>query len=338
VLTRIGIDDPLRAIEMMLESERSVSRSVSLSRVVTAILDAGSASIEQLANSVLLLPNSGEAQEVVANLTTSWASENPGAALNWLMRQGTQCGGQSMQGPCAMITPQLFNVAAQHMGAQDPSLALNYADRVPPEMRTDWVRATAAGLAREDPREAAVWVGRLGNDPDYGPAAVAVVEHLARIDVQAAASLLDTVPAGAGISGAVHAVASAWAGTDPWSAASWIVSVDDERVRTPALTNIIREWSQADLRAASSWLYSYPQGRERDALINTAIGVGVNGGELDGSLLSALSTDEAREQAAANAVQTIAMNGDLLTARRWLDLHVRTRATRERLERTLDAL
>jgi hypothetical protein len=254
------------------------------------------------------------------------------------MRHGTQCGGQSLQGQCAMITPQLFNVTAQHMGAQDPALALNYADRVPPEMRTDWVRATAAGLARENPREAAVWVGTLGNDPDYGPAAVAVVEHLARIDVQAAATLLDTVAEGAETANAVQMIASAWAETDPWSAANWVGQVDDERVRNSALTNLIRDWSREDLRAAGSWIYSYPQGSGRDGLIKTAIGVGVNDGVLDGNLLSALSTDAAREQAAANAVQMMAMNGDLVTARRWLELYVRTRETRERLERTIDSL
>jgi hypothetical protein len=34
----------------------------------------------------------------------------------------------------------------------------------------------------------------------------------------------------------------------------------------------------------------------------------------------------------------MAMNGDLVTARRWLELYVRTRETRERLERTIDSL
>ena len=136
---------------------------------------------------------------------------------------------------------QFLNQLGQLQGQNDPTEALQMADRIPPgNARQTYLHALISGLASQD--------GEL------------------------AAEYATALPLGENQASVIHSVASQWSYRDPAAAMKWVSSLPDNQTVMQAQQQVVSQWINADSDAAKEWLVSQPAGPRRDQLLQGTIG------------------------------------------------------------------
>lgn len=228
------------------------------------------------------------------------------------------------------LAPADLSALAQQAAVSAPEVAMRTAERLPPEHRATWVASVADALARSSPERARAFLAEQRDEPGYEQGVVAVVRRLAPVDPPAAAALLATVEPSPQMQSAALSVAAAWGRENPTAAADWAVELGQPR----PIGAVATAWAREDSRAAERWALGLQSAGMRDAGIMGVLSAAAESGELDPALLSALSSDKARQQGAGRLILQIART-DQARARVLLDTYLSDPALRRQIEAQL---
>src|SRR5690606_14330236 len=153
LLMRLAQTQPQRAVEIALASQHpeTVSRA---SSVVSVAPRSGGVAPVRLADLFLAQPRNAISNQAIQNLIGNWADVDAAGALDWLLSKSNTL-------PIAVLSGagnQLMNV---------PEVAVRYIDRLPAEVRADWLRAVATGYVRKDPAAGIAFIERLSAEPGF---------------------------------------------------------------------------------------------------------------------------------------------------------------------------
>jgi hypothetical protein len=232
-----------------------------------------------------------------------------------------------------VLPPEIYRRTANRL-ARNPDLAARYLDRLPADMRSDWIEIVAGGYAAMDPQAAVRWVERYRDDPAYEASIAAIAKHVVQFDGAAAARLMDSIPL-ANRSNDVQSLAMTWASSSPGSAAQWVETIADQQVRETASRGIALVWANAEPAAAAQWILGFPSGPARDDLLEAATALLFRtDAPLASRLLNAFASDPVRQRTVVTAATRI-FREDEAAARRLVAEHVTNPDLLESFERTL---
>jgi hypothetical protein len=257
-----------------------------------------------------------------------WASRSLTAALDWTLANGER------------VPPVAFANLAGSVARNDLATAERYLTQVPERARFAWLQGMAQSYAQTDPSAAANWVEQFRGEAAYPTAVAQIAQSLARLDPAAAAGVLERVDdAGTAdaqaLSMAAYSVGNAWARSNAVAAADWArrFATDDERAR--ALGAVAEVWASTDYAAARSWSLRLPVGTPRDAALRPLLGAAESGNDIDASVLSAFSSDSARQNGVLGAIHRIAQRNPA-DARLVAERYLSTPEQRQQAERRID--
>jgi hypothetical protein len=191
---------------------------------------------------------------------------------------------------------------AQQLARQSPRAAAQYADRVIPAFRDDWITAVAGGYAQADPGGAQAWLQQYRGQPVFEAAVAAMVRNSAGMDPAGAAGMLQTLnPSSEAVTELAAIVASAWAGQD------WV--------------------------AAQNWTAALPAGQGRDNALSGMLRMRQD--VPDPSFMALFSSDQQRQQAVSSVILQVAQF-DVSRARDLLRQYVDDPRERQQLEQTIE--
>jgi hypothetical protein len=99
-----------------------------------------------------------------------------------------------------------------------------------------------------------------------------------------------------------------WANRDPRAAARWTQTIDDSRARSAATNAAVMIWAANDPSAAQNWVMDLERGEARDQALNALVLRISSSGNLDRSLLTAFSGDNARQEALRRVIPNVSRN------------------------------
>jgi len=320
--------DPHRALDVALELAAPAERM----RAVQYVVMMGArddAAAEAIANRLLTSDDPELQESVGAMLVSSWSRRSPESAMRWLLANGQNA------------SPNVFMELGQQLAARDPRNAIAQSGQIPAAARESWINGVAQGYAQNDPQGAIDWLAQFRAEPWYDRAATAVAMSVAQRDGATAARLIDDLgPERTGMQAQqlANTVATNWANHDPAAAADWAMDRRTEPERTTAVRNVVGIWSNQDPVAARQWTLRLPQGASRDGALTAVLTTTAfrRSGGLDTSVLSAFSSDSARQQAVLQVVQGLAYR-DPVGARGVVDTYLTDPSSRAQGERMLDA-
>jgi hypothetical protein len=268
----------------------------------------------------------------------AWAARDPSAALEELgsldPADARAAGVAALRGLGGGDLRSVRRVMAALPGnVQQPFL---YTAQIPQQAREQWITALAGSYAQFDAQGALAWIAQFRGEPAYDAAAGAVAQRLARLDPQAAASLVQNIEHPSNeAAGAAARVASELAQAGPRGAARWAFSLNDARTRRAAVGAVVQRWAAQDAESAQSWALSLPRGANRGAALGQLVGAVARSGTPDGNLLAAFSDDRQRQRAARAAAFVIAQH-DAEEARAFADAQITDPALRRSAEQMIE--
>jgi hypothetical protein len=236
------------------------------------------------------------------------------------------------------VPKEAISQAGLNLARTDPPAAIGYLDRVPPEMRANWLSAVADGYAQTDPRAASRWIAQYRGERGYDAAVAAVAARTARQDPAAAAQLLGSIDASQApdAAGSARTIAMSWARQDAAAAAGWARGLSGEAA-AGAVSAVASQWAASDAPAARNWVMSLPPNAARDAALVQLVGATAGTAMADPALLDAFSSPAARAQGIAEAVSFVAAR-DTEVALRLVDEHITEPRLRERARRSIETM
>lgn len=290
-------------------------------RMMTALVSGSSFGAQEtaaLADRMLALSPRGRALQT---LTSIWATRAPTDALPWLLAHRDSVSSSAI--------PQ----AGLSLARKDPAAAIAYLDRMPGDLRPNWLSAVAEGYAQNDARAAAEWISRYRGERGYDAAVAAVASRAARQDPVAAARLLDSIDVREVPDAAASArtIAQSWARQDAAAAAMWARTLPSDAA-AGALSAVAGQWAARDAGAARNWVTSLPPGEARDAALAQIVGATAGTAQADSTLFDAFSSAAARERAISDAARIVALR-DSAVARELVDRYVTDPELRRSAER-----
>ena len=260
-----------------------------------------------------------QSKALLARLASTWVQREPEGALEWALSQG------------AAIDAATIGNMASTFASRDATAAAAYTDRLPPQLRPTWLTQVAGPYARFDPAGAMRWLDRYQGQQGYDVALRQMATQAAQTDPRTAAAMLERANADVQL-GAAQTVASSWARMEPEAAARWAATLTDPRARARAIAAAATAWASADAPAAEAWALSLSLGAPRDDALLALLPRRLAAGEpLDGRLLAAFSSAQARESAIERVYPTLRAR-DPAEAQRVLDAYVTDPLQRQRLE------
>jgi hypothetical protein len=246
----------------------------------------------------------------------AWAQREPAQAAEWFVSNAAST-------PVDVVT-----LVAGRYANVDPMRAASFTARLPSAARGAWLRGVAGSYAERDPRAALDWVEQFRGSQEYDAAAVAVIQSAARVDPAAAEQALESIGKEDERRNAAAALAMNWARLDPAAAATWAASLREPLLQFAAVTSVQSVWATEDLPAARAWVLAQPAGQARDAGITMLLTTSARFGVPDASLLSALSSEQARMPAVRETAVELARR-DPEAARAFVATNVADRTQRD---------
>ena len=245
-----------------------------------------------LADRVLAESPRGRAVQTLASM---WAQRAPAEALPWLLAHSDS------------VASNAIPLAGSSLARADAAAAIAYLDRVPAELRAEWLSAVADGYAQNDARAAASWIAQYRGERGYHAGAAAVAARLARQDPAAAARLFASIDAAEAPDAPASArtIAASWARHDPIAAASWARELPASTA-AGALSVVASQWAARDAPAARSWVTSLPPNEARDAALVQIVGATAGTAAADPYLLDAFSSPAAQQRGIGEAARIVA--------------------------------
>ena len=226
LLSRLAETEPVAALE--LASQIDSLRDSERARV--AVLEvwgrkAPAAAIAWANNALAGEPSRTRNSQLMA-IYRGYAANNPAAAF----QQALAINDNRLKNH---LLDQVIKVQIESGGLQAAKLAVDLL--TDPEMQRSLRRELVDEWAEFDPKAAAAYVAKLGEDAD---------------------------------SSIKSALVSEWAESDPAAAAAWLSSLNvDDPAIARASSSVIREWTRYDLAASADWLNSLPASPELDRAV-----------------------------------------------------------------------
>ncbi|HEY3517643.1 MAG TPA: hypothetical protein VGL98_11400 [Gammaproteobacteria bacterium] len=323
VLAGVAEQDPQRAMDLAFSLD--ANERMRALQFVAMTGTRNDAAAEAMANRLLATDDRQLRESIGQMLIMSWSQRSPESAMRWLVANGQS------------LPPNLFTQLGQQLAMRDPRNALAQSTQIPAAARDQWLQGVAQGYAQNDSQGAIDWLAQFRGEPWHDRAVTSVAMTIADRDGAAAARLIDELGAEGLPPHLASTVAMNWANRDPTAAAAWALERRNEQERAMAVHSVVTVWSNQDAAAARQWMFRLPQGAMRDGALTTVL---VNSamqrsGPLDTSLLNALSSDAARQQAVQHVVGGLAYN-DPARARAVID-GLTDPSLRAQGERALDA-
>jgi hypothetical protein len=237
----------------------------------------------------LLSTDSAFADQVLQQLTASWARRDPDRFFDWF------------QGHSGSLDQPLVASIASAYAASDIQSALAMIDRLPQNMKSTWVEQLAGPYAARDPQAALTWIQQFQGQPFYEAAHSQAIVQLANSDPDLAATMLnDLSPALR--SATAPRIAQTLSARDPEAAADWAYSLTEPAVAADAVSNVVAGWIRRDLQSARSWVLDLERGEVRDDALMALIS-GSYGTNLDPRpIIDEIDSEETRRQATQLAI------------------------------------
>jgi hypothetical protein len=281
-----------------------------------------SAQTAALADRLLAQQNRGAALQMLAS---AWATRAPEDALNWLLANRSR------------TTSRSIAQAGMNLARTNPTAAVGYLERIPNELRANWISAVAEGYAQQDARAAANWVTQHRGEAGYDAAVAAVAARTAQQDPVGAARLFDSVDVtqAPDAPGSARTIAATWARQDPQAAAAWAHSLAHDDTAVGAISAVANQWVSRDAAAARNWAMSLPRDAARDAALVQVLGATAGTPGADAVLVDAFSSSAAQQRGLNEAVRIIAAR-DADVARQLADQYITDPGTRQAAERFIE--
>ena len=227
LLSRLAETEPVAAMELALQIESLRDNE----RARVAVLEVWgrkdpAAAIAWANNALAEQPSRTRNSQLMA-IYRGYAANNPGAAFQQALAINDNNRLKNH------LLDQVIRVQIESGGLQAAKLAVDLV--ADPEMQRSLRRELVDEWAEFDPKAAAAYVVKLGEDAD---------------------------------SSIKSALVSEWAESDPAAAAAWLSSLnEDDPAIARASSSVIREWTRYDLAASADWLNSLPASPELDRAV-----------------------------------------------------------------------
>lgn len=320
VVDGIAHTDPGRAMDAVLSLDSEEAQSNAMMMITARSTYSGDPAA--LAGRLIALPEGRVKDQAMQTLTSNWSQADPESALKWLLANADQAGAEG------------FRQVSQYLGHTDPELAARQTSKVPPAHREVWIQSVADGYAQIDPAAALNWISQYQGEPAYEAGLAAIVQQSAQQDPRTAARMFGTIGDSPHAANAASAVADRWARSDPRAAAAWAEGIEQDQARVSAVSRIAQRWAGSDPQAAKRWVLELRSDSERDVALASLIQAIASKETPDGTLLTAFSSDTARNQALTSVVYRVAKR-DPNAARRLIDEHISDEHTRRQAEQSL---
>ncbi len=317
VLSSIAVKDPALALGLVDGLDSSRAQAEAMQGITMHLAANGKATLAGA--HILTMEDKGAQTSALEFLGPIWASNDPEAALAWFLDNRS-----------ALPSMTLDNLAAT-FAQSNPQQAARFIDRVPADMRSNWMTRVAEGLAHEDPGAAQTWLEQFRGEPGYGDAAATVMLYRGRDDPDQLISALNDLEDPQLASQAAGLAADTLASREPAAAAAWAAQLDDESTRIEAVGQVARQWAESDAGAARSWILGLGGGLARDAAITHYLTAQAS----EAALLSAYSSDTARQIGIQEALYGISRR-DPEAARQLIDDYITDPTLRARAEQVLN--
>jgi hypothetical protein len=225
-----------------------------------------------------------------SSILSTWAATDPVAAGKYLADNIDELGSTN-----GWMNGRMAGSVASEWAKQDPKAALEWAQKLPDEMRRDAMQQVLTEMAssdptsaidyvmkmeageertkmldevasqygRQDPKEALTWAASLKGE-EQQLAQRKVLESWSRSSPTEAAAHVDAMDADARAAN-VRTVADSWSWTDAAAAGNWVISQPPGAETNDATRKVVENWMRADSVKASSWVSELPKGDTRDS-------------------------------------------------------------------------
>jgi hypothetical protein len=162
----------------------------------------------------------------LGRLLSSWLPDDPDAAVDWAIANHGN------------FNVRIFGTIAQNFASRDAAAAVAQVERLPAELRDDWIAAIMIPYVRSSPRAALEWLTRYRGQPIYEQTLRQIAVRSADRDPRTLAQLVSQASADTQLD-AAPAVASALSSLDEAEAARWAQSLSDARARQQAILTLV---------------------------------------------------------------------------------------------------
>jgi hypothetical protein len=289
-LGQMAAYDPHEALRIALSADNSTQRNAALSSVLRMIAKSDPA----LAMSELdKLPAGNARSEAAGEIAQQMAQASLASAVDWL---------NSLD---AAASRQAWSNTGAFMAYRDPDGAVELLDRVPQEVRSQWIGMIGTVYAQNDPAKAVQWVRKFEDEPGYTMIVQQVVMNAAGMDPDAALDYIGRLAQGKQREQILAEFMPMIAHQQPETAARMLDDLTDADLRAQAVTNVAVAWAQSDLPAARKWVMSMTSGSVRDQALSTIIVNASHTSEDVLSLIGQIQSPELRQNAVLNAAMQL---------------------------------
>lgn len=301
----VGSVSSLSLIIPIVASQRAAANAEGMLRLLDGLIESGA-----------------EGRSLMSSTVSLWVQTDAPRATSWVLTNVDR------------LPAGLLENVAERLAVSDAERAAAVADQVPPARRSEWVAGVAGGLAQQDAASATQWLERFRGQPGYDAGLGAAARRLSQFDPSAAARLLMQASPAVQAQSASQVVMQ-WSEIDPPAAARWIESLGNEQARLAAAGMAASAWAQRDAAAAERWARGLSTEAERDLALVGVFAAAAAAGPVPTRILDALSSDEMRQRAIMNSIQTIAVT-DANAARQLLTTYVTDPRMRQQAEQIIE--
>ncbi len=206
------------------------------------------------------LPATEERHLALRQVIGKWADHDLEASIAWIKTLPPLGDGGSLD---TYISP--LEILLEKWTAQAPMDALRYLASLPEGTRRIQMLSTAAGQwAEQSPREALAWAAGLSAKADRDVALRGVLAGVAQTDVEAAANLALSLPAGAAQQKGFELILDHWSATAPDTLVRWATAQLANSSHPETMPTLVAAWANADLPTLGDWLNALSPGDARD--------------------------------------------------------------------------
>lgn len=205
------------------------------------------------------LPSPDEQRLALRQIVQKWADHDLKAAIAWAKHLPPEPAPDSLD-----IHPGVLEALLEKWAGQAPMEAARHLISMPEgPRRIQMLGAVAGQWADQNSREALAWAAGLPGEADRTMMVRGVIAGVAQADVQKAASLALTLPAGVAEQG-LDLVLGQWLASNPSAVATWATSQVESASTKKTLTPLVTAWADSDLNSLGRWLNTQPTGEARD--------------------------------------------------------------------------
>ena len=243
----LSVEDAYTEVESILAERSPMKRWPRLITLVHQMAEIDPAATATLVDS---LPASAK-RHATNVLIAPWAQSDPLAVAHWLNDQD----GQTSQ--------RRFTQLAQQWGMQDFHSASAYADTLSGAQRQGFLEGLASAAHSLPSPEQLAWIAHFEGDSSYASLAAIVAQGMAREDLGAALSLIESLPPSQRLNGYAF-VLPMMAMQDPEAAVATIKEIGDPSERDHLVAIAAPIWAQWDPDLALNQALDLQPGPTRD--------------------------------------------------------------------------